>query len=57
MIDYREKGQLTVAELIAKLQEHPQDAVVWHEGCDCYGAVCTVTYDASDNSVLIMRCN
>lgn len=57
MIDYREEGQVTVAELIAELQKHPQDALVWHEGCDCYGAASNVTYDAGDNSVMIGRCN
>jgi len=56
-MDYREKGQLTVAELIEKLKEVPQDALVWHEGCDCYGAADRVEYDQSDNSIIIGRCN
>ena len=57
MTDYREKGQVTVAELIAELQKQPQDALVWHEGCDCYGAASEVTYEAEDNTVTIARCN
>ena len=56
-MDYRDKGQMTVAELIAELQKQPQDALVWHEGCDCYGAAHGVEYDASDNTVMIGRCN
>lgn len=56
-MDYREMGQITVAELVEKLQQIPRDALVWHEGCDCYGAASTVTYDKDDNSVMIGRCN
>jgi hypothetical protein len=29
---------LTVRELVALLSKMPQDAMVWHEGCDCHGA-------------------
>ena len=57
MFNYREKGQVTVAELVAELLKEPQDALVWHEGCDCYGAASTVKYDETDKSVLIGRCN
>ena len=56
-INYKENGQLTVSELISLLQKQPQDALVWHEGCDCYGATDRVEYDPSDNSILITRCN
>ena len=56
-MDYRDKGQMTVAELIAELQKQPQDALVWHEGCDCYGAANGVEIDKHDGSVLITRCN
>lgn len=49
--------QLTVKELIELLKEQPQDALVWHEGCDCYGAADGVNYDEKDNTVLITRCN
>lgn len=56
-MDYRKEGQVTVAELISELQKMPQDALVWHEGCDCYGAASTVSYDGEDNTVLIARCN
>jgi hypothetical protein len=54
---YRGKGQLTVAELIDLLKQQPQEALVWHEGCDCYGAADRVKYDETDGSVLIGRCN
>lgn len=47
--------QLTVAELIELLKECPADALVWHEGCDCWGAADRVEYDESDNSILIGR--
>ncbi len=56
-IEYRKEGQLTVAELIAELEKQPQDALVWHEGCDCLGAASSVTYDDTDKSVTIGRCN
>lgn len=49
--------QLTVGELIEELKKHPQDALVWHEGCDCWGAADVVTYDALAHTVLIERCN
>ena len=48
---------LTVAELIELLKLCPQDAKVYHEGCDCYGQADRVEYDDSDNSILIGRCN
>lgn len=55
--DFRPKGHITVAELVTKLLELPQDAMVWHEGCDCLGAASTVEYDAEQHIVLIGRCN
>ena len=57
VMDYRDGGQLTVEELIDILKEMPKDAVVWHEGCDCYGAGNGVEYDEKDNSILITRCH
>lgn len=52
------KGKiLTVAELIELLKLCPQDAKVYHEGCDCYGEADRVEYDDSDNTILIGRCN
>lgn len=56
-MDYINEGQMTIAELIKELEKLPQDALVWHEGCDCNGAANSVTYDESDNSVMIGRCN
>jgi hypothetical protein len=52
-----EGNQLTVAELIELLKLCPQDAKVWHEGCDCYGKADRVEYDDSDGSIVIGRCN
>lgn len=49
-------GQLTVSELIEKLKQMPQDAPVWHEGCDCYGCADNVTLE-EDGTVLITRNN
>jgi hypothetical protein len=46
--------RLTVKELIKQLQEMPQDAEVYTEGCDCYGDAAGVMQNA-DNSVLITR--
>ena len=57
VIDYREKGQLNVAELIELLQQQPPDALVWTDGGDGYGAANIVEYDDNDNSVLIGKCN
>lgn len=48
---------LNVAELIDLLKKQPQDALVWHEGCDCYGTAVGVEYESKDNSVLITRSN
>ena len=48
--------QLTNGELIELLQTLPKDALVWHEGCDCYGKADRVEYDDSDNTILIGRC-
>ena len=49
--------QLTVKELIVLLKQMPQDALVFHEGCDCTGSADNVEYEASDHSVLITRSN
>ena len=56
-MDYRNEGQLIVKELIELLKEQPSDAIVWHEGCDCWGAADRVEYDSEDNTILIGRCN
>jgi len=50
------KGQLTVKQLIKKLKGMPQDAPVWHEGCDCYGCADDVKLE-EDGTVLITRNN
>ena len=55
MFDYREEGQMTVAELIEELKKMPQDALVWHMGCDCIGAANSVNFE--DGAVMIGRCN
>lgn len=47
---------LTVAELIALLQQMPQEAEVWHQGCDCTGAANGVHMEL-DDTVLISRSN
>lgn len=47
--------QLTVAELIALLQKQPQDALVMHEGCDCYGHADGVKWVEDSGYVLITR--
>jgi hypothetical protein len=54
-MDYEK--QLTVSKLIALLQSMPQDALVWTEGCDCYGAADGVKLSDTDGTVLITRCN
>lgn len=56
------KPQLTVAQLIKKLKAMPQDALVWHEGCDCLGKADDVKFEYSDlvqetGYVLISRIN
>jgi len=51
-----EEGQLTVAQLIEELKLMPQDAPVWHQGCDCEGCANDVIEDF-DGSVLITRNN
>jgi hypothetical protein len=48
--------QLTNGELIELLKTLPTDALVWHEGCDCWGEADRVEYDKDDNSILIGRC-
>lgn len=40
--------QLTVKELISLLKEQPQDALVWHGGCDCWGKANGVKYFKED---------
>lgn len=44
--------QMTVADLIAALQGIDENALVWHEGCDCWGEADRVIFDGS---VLITR--
>lgn len=46
-------NQLTVKQLIEILSKLPQDAIVWTEGCDCYG----IASDAliQDDHVMIFR--
>jgi hypothetical protein len=44
-MNQKEKGQLTVRELIEQLQKMPQDVLVWHEGCDCFGAANGVIFE------------
>lgn len=47
---------LTVAELIEMLQAMPQDAMVFHEGCDCIGNAHKVILE-NDGTVMITRSN
>lgn len=48
---------LNVGQLIELLEKCPKDALVYHEGCDCYGEADRVEFDESDNTILIGRCN
>jgi len=48
--------QMTVAQLIQKLKEMPQDSLVWHEGCDCWGRADNVELQ-EDGCILITRNN
>jgi hypothetical protein len=57
MQNYIKDGQLTVEQLIEKLKQQPPEAVVWHEGCDCWGAANGVVYDEKEKIVLITRIN
>jgi hypothetical protein len=50
-------NQLTVAELIELLKLCPTDAIVFHEGCDCWGDADRVELNATENKVLIGRIN
>ena len=54
MSDNTEKSQkqLTVGELIEVLKAFPLDALVWHEGCDCWGKANGVE-DASDSKEIV----
>jgi hypothetical protein len=47
---------LTVSELIELLRSMPQDAEVWHQGCDCQGTADGVKLQ-DDGTVLITRSN
>jgi len=47
---------MTVAELIEALKAMPQDAFVYHQGCDCTGNASGVVLE-EDGSVLIERNN
>lgn len=33
------KTPMTVGAVMAELAKHPPEALVWTEGCDCYGDV------------------
>jgi hypothetical protein len=48
---------MTVRELIAELQNQPQDALVLHAACDDYSSdnEVTVYYNSLDHSVTIGR--
>lgn len=46
--------QLTVKELIEKMQGMPQDALVTLEGCDCFGRAGEVLI-SEDHTVEIFR--
>jgi len=48
---------LNVSELIDLLKKQPQNALVYHEGCDCIGSADGVEYNKSDNTVMITRSN
>ena len=50
------KEQLTVKELINILRKFPKDALVWHEGCDCWGKADGVR-ELDNNEILITRSN
>ena len=45
----------TVGELIKKLQEFDENALVYTEGCDCIGNAVDVTLESDGKSVLIER--
>jgi hypothetical protein len=47
---------MTVAEVIEALKTMPQDALVYHEGCDCNGAAASVELQ-NDGTVMITRCH
>ena len=51
-----ENGEMvmTVAELIEALSIMPQDALVYHEACDCLGSANGVQLE-KDGTVLITR--
>jgi len=52
--NYGNENVLTVSELIERLKTMPQDALVYHSGCDCIGAADGVTLE-DDGTVLISR--
>lgn len=49
--------QLTVKELITLLLKCPEDYLVWHEGCDCWGEADRVEIRKDCKEILIGRCN
>ncbi len=57
LIDNKKGKQLTVGELIELLLKCPKDAMVLHEGCDCFGEADRVEFDKVRNEILIGRCN
>lgn len=46
---------LTVAQLIALLRDQPQDAVIDLEGCDCWGRMGSLRFDAATHRVKCER--
>jgi hypothetical protein len=46
---------LTVRELIEQLQQLPQEAEVYTEGCDCINRAGKAELDSVENTVLITR--
>lgn len=50
--------QWKVRELIEELQKHDPDAMVWTEGCDCWGTCYGIEIDKTEpKSILLKRSN
>jgi hypothetical protein len=52
--------QLNVAQLIELLKAQPQDALMYVEGCDCWGKAVEVRwtqdrYEGNDNMVVVIE--
>jgi hypothetical protein len=52
LIEPIRRNRLTVAQLIAMLQRHPQDAAVFFSG-DAESSICEATYEAPSHSVVL----